>query len=183
MDKANTTTGKESRWDVFVSAGAQLTDELKTFLDSSIVRNAVDRLIGTDPASTSLHVFQGAVLLYTRPHSLHGIDDEIQILSSLVGVYRPSLSPSALMSLPKRFHRLIPLIVSWSEPDDLMRAALIDDATSVTLTELVETVAPETQEINAFLNSFGGKPRSGAACALATLVECAAEARRRLSDS
>ena len=73
--------------------------------------------------------------------------------------------------------------MSWSEPDDSTRAALIDDATSVTLTELVEAVAPETQEIDAFLNSFGDKPWSEAACALATLVECAAEARRRLSET
>lgn len=183
MDKANTTIAKELRWDVFLPVGAQPTDELKTFLNSAIVRNAVDGLIGTDPASTSLHVFSGAVVLYTRPHSSQEIDDEIQILSSLVGVYRPPLSRSALMSLPKRFHHLIPLIMRWSEPDDSARAALIEDATSVTLTELVEAVAPETQEINAYLNTFGDKPWSEAACSLGTLAECAAEARCRLSGT
>ena len=183
MYKANTTIAEELRWDVFLQTGAQPTDELKTYLNSAMVRNAVDRLIGTDSASTSLHIFSGAVRLYTRPHSSQEIGDKVEILSSLVGVYRPRLSRSALMSLPKRFHHLIPLIVSWSEPDDSKREALIDDATSVTLTELVEAVAPETQEINAYLNSFGDKPSSEAASALATLVECAAEARRKLSGT
>lgn len=181
MDKANTTIAKELRWDVFLPAGTQPTDELKSFLNSAMVRKAVDRLIAIDPASTSLHIFCGAVVLYTRPDSSQEIDDKVETLSSLVGVYQPRLSRSALMSLPKRFHHLIPLIMRWSESDDSKRSALLDDATSVTLTELVAAVAPETKEINAYLNSFGDKPWSEAACALATLSECAAEARLRLS--
>src|SRR5215469_2443861 len=34
MDKANTTIAKELRWDVFVPAGTQPTDELEIFLNS-----------------------------------------------------------------------------------------------------------------------------------------------------
>lgn len=181
MDKVNTTIAKELRWDVFLPAGMQPTDELQTFLNSAMVRKAVDRLIGIDPASTSLHIFCGAVVLYMLPHSSQGIDDKVETLASLVGVYRPRLSRSALMSLPKRFHDLIPLIMRWSEPDDSKRSALLDDVTSVTLSELVAAVAPETREINAYLNSFADKPWSEAASALATLAECAAEARLRLS--
>ena len=85
MDKANTTVAKELRWDVFFPAGTQPTDELKTFLNSAKVREDVDRLIGIDPASTSLHIFCGAVVLYTRPHSSQEIGDKIEILSGLVG--------------------------------------------------------------------------------------------------
>jgi hypothetical protein len=183
MDKANIKIATDSRWDAFVPAGMQPTEELRTFLNSSVIHSAVDRLIGNDPDSTSLHIFQGAVLLYGRPHSSKEVDGQIEILSGLVGVYRPTLTRSALMSLPRRFHHLIPLIMIWNEPDDSKRTALLEDASSATLTELVEAVAPETQEINAYLNSFGDRPWSEAVSALATLAQSAIEARRRLSGN
>jgi hypothetical protein len=87
MDKSNTRVGDDSRWDVFVPAGTLPTNGLKSFLKSLKLRDAVGQLLGSDPVDSSLHIFKGAILLYTRPCSSQDIADEIEVLSSLVGPF------------------------------------------------------------------------------------------------
>lgn len=176
-----TDVGVDLPWDVFIPAGTQASNELKTFLNSKKVQNAVQRLISTDTAPASIHIYRGAIVLYVQPCSLEDTDVKTETLLSLLGVYRPSFTGSALTSLPDQFHHLIPLVVRWSESDDLKRTAMLDDAPSNELKELVKTVIPETGKINEFLSSFGDRPWPDAVIELANLAECAIEARLRLA--
>jgi hypothetical protein len=85
-----------------------------------------------------------------------------------------------LVSLPERFHYLIPLILTWGEPDDSKRSTLLEESPNGALTELVRALAPEIDETNRYLNSLDSASWSEAASALGRLAECAAEAQVRL---
>jgi len=180
MEKTELRVAADPRWDIFVPARTRPSIDLRSFLKLPRLHDAVVQLLGTDPSS-GLHIFAGALLLYARAHSAQELSDKIEILSRLVGTYRPLIRLSDLISLPERFHHLIPLIVKWAEPDDLKRAALLDESSNSSLSELVQALAPEFDEIDWYLSSFDDTAWPEAATALGRVAECAVEARPKLS--
>jgi hypothetical protein len=86
MDRTQLLVKDDSRWPVFVPRNHDPSNELFPFLASSALHAAVERLL--DEKSDSLHVFQGAVVLYFKAPDADDLINKIEILAELVGPFR-----------------------------------------------------------------------------------------------
>jgi hypothetical protein len=188
INKANKTQSMErtplrikddARWPVFTSDQARGSSEIRSLLESSALHDAVEQLLA-DKAD-SLHIFEGAVVLYSKARDADQLMNDITTLSRLVGPLRRQDSSTYLKVLPTRFHYLIPLILKWAESDDQERAALLDRSSKDSLGELAKAIASEFDAINEYLDSFRYERMPEAATALGRLAESATEAQLRLS--
>jgi len=169
----------DSRWPVFIRPNDVLSNELRSFLASSALHSAVESLLHNN--ADSLHIFQGAVVLYAKGRDADRLIDNIETLAKLVGPFHRNASSSPLKTLPSRFHHLIPFILEWAESDDQERTALLEQSSRASLGELVRVVSADLAEIDLYLDSFRNEPMSDAAIALGQLAEFVAEAKLRLS--
>ena len=172
--------GRDGRWPIFIPVGRDVTQRLEKSLTSPQVGKFVESLI--QRPSDSIHFFQSALFVYFRPESADVLLNAIDTVESIVGPRNEQRITIDFASLPSTFHYLIPLIRRWSEPDDDKRQQLIVDASPESIRELLAAVEPHFKDIDEYLNSFGSKPLSPAAIGLASLAECAAEARLRLDE-
>jgi len=130
----------------------------------------------------SLHFRVGEVALYFRPDSAQEAVNAIAVLLNFLDPFRPQRLQWDLTGLPSEFQHLIPLIKKWAESDDSLRSDLISEASEPSLLELLESVAPHFDSINAYLDSLEDDLPE-AAIALQALAECAAEARMAIKDT
>jgi len=188
INKANTVlftkktqlhVGDDAWWPVFIPGDRGPSSQLRSFLNSSALHAAVERLL--ESKDDSLHVFQGAVVLYSKARDADEVMGKIETLAKLVGPFHRRDNATYLNTLPLRFHRLIPWILKWAESDDQERNALLDKSSTGSLGELVKVVAPDLDEIDRYLDSFQDEPMPEAATALGRLAELVAEAELRLS--
>jgi hypothetical protein len=165
---------------VFIRSGVKPTKELLAFLSSSEVQRSAQAVLrrGAD----SLHFRIGEVALYLRPDSAQEALNAIAVLLNFLGPFRPQRQQWDLTGLPSEFQHLIPLIKKWAESDDSLRSDLISEAGEPSLLELLESVAPHFDSINAYLDSLEDDLPE-AAIALQALAECAAEARMAIKDT
>jgi len=165
---------------VFIRSGVKPTKELLAFLSSSEVRGSAQAVLrrGAD----SLHFRVGEVALYFRPDSAQEAVNAIAVLLNFLDPFRPQRLQWDLTGLPSEFQHLIPLIKKWAESDDSLRSDLISEASEPSLLELLESVAPHFDSINAYLDSLEDDLPE-AAIALQALAECAAEARMAIKDT
>jgi hypothetical protein len=164
---------------VFIRSAVKPTKELLAFLSSSEVQRSAQALIRRDTDSLRFRI--GEVALYVHPQSAEEARGAIEILLTFVGPFRPQREQWNLAGLPPEFQHFAPLIKKWAEPDDSLRSDLISEAGEPTLRELLESVAPHFDSINAYLYSLGDDLPE-AAMALQALAECAAEARMAIKD-
>lgn len=148
-------------------------------LGLDVLRSAVEHLL-VDKDS-SLHIFQREVTFYSKTGDADRLIDYVDTLSTLVGTCSRHLNAADLSVLPERFHRLIPLILEWSVPNDQERSSLLDQASSASIRGLVEAVVPEFEAINHYLESFKGGHIPEPATDLGRLAEAASEAKLRLA--
>ena len=179
LERTDLLVRDDSRWPVFIRTNNGPSNELRSFLASSALHSAVESLLQNK--DDSLHVFQGAVVLYAKGRDADGSIDNIETLAKLVGPFRRNASSSHLKTLPSRFHHLIPFILEWAESDDGERNALLDQSSGDSLGELVRIVSPDLAEIDLYLDSFRSEPMPDAAIALGRLAELVVDAKLRLS--
>ena len=164
---------------VFIRSEVKPTKELVAFLSSLEVRRSAQAVLKR--AADSLHFRVGGVALYLRPDSPEEARNAIEVLLNFVGPLSPQRQQWDLTGLPSEFQHLIPLIEKWAESDDSLRSDLISEAGERSLRELLESVAPHFDSINAYLDSHQDDLPQ-AAMALQALAECAAEARMAITD-
>jgi hypothetical protein len=119
----------ERNYPVFIRT--QVTEELRTFLLSSMLRQTARRLIRHD--DDSLHFRVGCAYIYFRPDSERDITDAIEVLTSVVGPFTAQRESWNLAALPREFQNLAPLIRKWPECDDVVRSDLVHEATDFSL--------------------------------------------------
>jgi hypothetical protein len=164
---------------VFIRSAVKPTKELLAFLTSLEVRRSAQAVLRQ--GGDSLHFRVGEVAVYLRPDSPEEVRNAIEVLLNFVGPFLPQRQQWDLSGLPSEFQHLIPLINKWAESDDSLRSDLISEADDPSLRELLESVAPHFDSMNAYLDSLGDDLPE-AAMALQTLAECAAEARMAIKD-
>jgi hypothetical protein len=170
----------DSRWPVFVSRSAGVPEGLRRFLDHPDLHKAVGLLLQRE--SESLHIFQGSLDLYSKPHQAEEVLDTIDVLVRLMDLFASQIDGIELSRLPPKLQCLAPLLQRWSVSDDSERDALLDKSTRPDLEALVSAVEPYLGAIDQYLDSFKGKRISSVATALGTLAECALEARLKLDQ-
>jgi len=142
----------------------------------SVARSSIEKSSkrATPQQSESLHFFEGAVVLYSQPHSSDAVMAALAILVSLVGTVRSELDSVDFSVLPPDIHDLIPYIRRWAISDDGERSDLLDEASKDELEELIAAVEQRLPEINKYLDSFGEMGLSDiSALALQTLGDAA----------
>ncbi len=72
----------DARWPVFIPRESRPSSQLRSFLASPALHAAVEHLL--EDKLHSLHVFQGAVVLYSRAFDADRLMDEIETLANLV---------------------------------------------------------------------------------------------------
>jgi len=159
---------------VFIRSAVKPTNGMLDFLSSSDLQRSARELIRRDTDSLHFRV-GGEIALYVRPQSSEEIRTAIEmLLNFFVGGFRPQRERWDLDGLPPAFQHLVPLIRKWAEPDDDLRADLIDQAGETSLRALIHSVVPLFDSINTYLNTFEDNLPE-AAIALQTLAECTAE--------
>jgi hypothetical protein len=182
MTQTDLRVGNDPRWPVFIEQGKEATDDLRSLLSSPKLHDVTAQLLSNE--SRGLHIFKTAIELYFTPNSADELASAVAILSDLVdGVEsKDDTESSVIDDLPLEFKDLAGLVQRWAVSDDSERAALLDEASDVELSELVKTVGPRFAAINQYLDSFNDRPMPEAATALGTLAECAVEAQQELSS-
>jgi hypothetical protein len=131
----------------------------------------------------SIHVYGNQLKVYLRQPSQEKVVATLPQLEKLASqLHLESEDAVDFSTLPEQFRQLKPLMEKWAVSDDHERSNLVDKASRQTLNKLVQTVSPQMEAINKFLDSFGGKPLSDAAVILGTLADCASEAKLRLDN-
>ena len=139
-------------------------------------------LIQTDMRDgESMQFAQDSIRVYLKVPTVEHVHAVIDCLIELVDKIEVLEEPLNLMSLPARFHALIPLIRKWAISDDEDRTDLLRAASRAALKKMVEEVSPYFEEIGSYLASFGETPPPEAACALGTLAECFMEAELEIA--
>ena len=176
--------GNDRRHAIFLPRNDHPSSILLALLNSRITVRVVEDLIRE--REESLHIWKDGIDFYSKALSEGGVLQAVEHLTALldevlaIGLRRTAQAVD-YDNLPAKFRELVPLIERWVESDDADRDALLDEASDAELQELVRVVEPRFQQINEYLDSFEGSPPESAT-GLGTLVECAAEARLKLSQ-
>jgi hypothetical protein len=176
LSVAETIVLNHRRHPVFTLDG-RVSEGQKAFLDLTGFHDFLEHIDLAE--DESLHV-SNEMVLYVHSRTVPSLERTIELGVGLLMTAPKEQKLNEFAQMPAQFRALMPLVEKWAVNDDDSRSELIECSSSVELANLIGTVDPFMDSINAYLDSFGEQPLDSSAIALGRLAEAAEEAKRFL---